>query len=134
MYSSDGYMSSWVGAGGMPAYANGWTSPTSEEAFAVAQTLNAYTGKFYLDEKPGNKQVVYHEVRLAVPQNFAGLLQKRNVEIRSTDGKILKMKITTDDPVKHPAGNGWLVLEWQKESENSAIRPDVINGNGGLPQ
>ena len=124
MYAPDGYMCCNLTTPDVRPYAAGWNSPTPDEAMMSAKMSNGYTGKYFLDEKPGNKQTLIHEIRLSHPPNFAGTSQKRHVEVWDEEDK-QRMRITVDGDVKMDDGSGKMVLEWTKEPLNMAIEPEA---------
>jgi hypothetical protein len=123
MYSSDGYMSSHV-ANPVAKPWNKWNEPSVEEAVTAAKLINGYTGKFSLNEVPGHKQTVFHEIRIAMPPNLEGGTQKRHVEMSGEDGN-LRMTIRTDNAVDWFGQKAWLFLKWKKEDLNEARTPSA---------
>lgn len=121
MYAPDGYMSSLVSGADVQPWRI-WNDPSTDEALLTAKLMNGYTGKFFLDEVPGNKQTVFHEIRVALPPNFAGGTQKRNVELKEAVPVPL-MTITVDNEVEVLGQKGFLVLDWRKEQHNEATKP-----------
>lgn len=132
MYAPDGYMSSLISGADIQPWQK-WNDPSTEEALLVAKLMNGYTGKFFLDEVPGNKQTVFHEIRVALPPNFAGGTQMRNVELKEADPSML-MTITVDHEVEVLGQKGYLVLDWRKEQRNEATKPAAAVENMGHHQ
>ena len=124
MYSPDGYMSSWVSGEDVQPW-RAWNDPSRDEGHLAARLMNGYTGKYYLDEVPGNKQTVFHDIRVALPPNFGGATQKRNVEIKEAEPFML-MTIKVDTKVEVLGHKGYLVLDWRKEQLNEATKPTAM--------
>jgi hypothetical protein len=122
VYSSDGYMSAIVASPEAKRWGK-WNDPSPEEALVAAKLINSYTGKFFLNEIPGNKQLVFHEIRISIPPNLEGATQKRNVEIFESDSG-LRMTISVDDEVEWFGHRAYLLLQWRKEGVNDATGPN----------
>lgn len=124
IYSTDGYMTSLLSSPEVTPWEK-WNEPSPEEALKAGKLVYAYTGKFFLNEVPGNKQLVFHEIRVSMPPNMAGSTQKRNVEITEADPFAL-MTIKVDNEVEIQDRKGYLVLDWRKEQRNDATTPEAV--------
>jgi hypothetical protein len=124
LYTNDGYMTGMIFSQKVKRWVGGFNAPSSEEAQVLAQYATFYQGKFYLDEKPGNSQDVYHEIHLGVPPNLMGATQKRPMELREEDGA-LRMTIRPEGEVNMNGCRGLFVLEWRKAEANSTTSPST---------
>jgi hypothetical protein len=124
VYSSDGYMSSLLSGPEAKPWAK-WNDPSAEEALTAAKLITGYTGKFFLDEVPGNKQTVFHQIRIGMPPNLEGATQERHVEIFDKDSH-LHMTIRVNHDVEWSGHKGRLLLQWKKEERNDAKRSDAV--------
>lgn len=103
-YAPDGFMSSLVQTGNLPNWAAGWGKPTSDEALSTIRATTTYHGPFYIEEgypehggvakddlgdgKSVFRRTLYHDIKVAMPPNWRGELQKRLLTMkRGEEGK-----------------------------------------------
>ena len=125
VYSSDGYMSAMISGSEVNSKPwVKWNDPTVEEALSVGKFFTGYTGKFFLDEVPGNRQTVFHEIRISLPPNLQGATQQRSVEIFEKNQEPY-MTIRVEHDVDWFGQKGQLLLQWKKEVQNDKATPNA---------
>ena len=121
IYSSDGYMSAQQQSPGALKYTGTRevNDGTDEELAESARRYIAYSGPFYLEEKPGEAPKLWHGMTVSMIPNWIGHAQARTVRIDVEDGE----KILTLSPGQPGVSGGVMrktEIKWRKMKDNSS--------------
>lgn len=121
-YSHDGYMAALIQWPDVEPYKVKWTQGTTSELANAAQKSMMYSGRYYLDEQPGNLQKVLHHPLVSIPPNWIETIQLRVAEMTEGGGKTF-LTLGPEQPVDDIGTKRFHRLEWQKLERNDATRP-----------
>lgn len=91
MYSSDGYMSALICRPDLPHFTPNEFNAAPEQYQAVGAGINAYTGRYTLGERLGDRQIIYHHVEISTPPNWVGTMQTRYCTMTELEGGSLQI-------------------------------------------
>jgi Lipocalin-like domain len=122
IYSPDGHMSAQLQFPHIPPYSGGAFQGSEGEFAESARKTMAYTGPFYLEEVPGNKQRLYHHMNLSQPPNWLGDTQLRVAEMSDEGEEGLFLTLGPENNTVDGGVNRVVRLRWRKMGDNSTAQ------------
>jgi hypothetical protein len=122
IYSPEGHMSAQLQVPNIPPYSGGAFQGSEKEFAESARKTMAYTGPFYLEEVPGNKQRLYHHMSLAQPPNWLGDTQLRLAEMSDEREEGLFLTLGPEGNTVDGEVERVVRLRWRKMEDNSGAK------------
>lgn len=122
IYTADGHMSAQLQFPDIPPYSGGAFQGSEKEFATSARKTMAYTGPFYLEEVPGNKQLLFHHMSLSQPPNWLGDTQLRLAEMRDEGKEGLFLTLGPETNTVDKGVERVVKLRWRKMGDNSGAK------------
>ena len=124
IYTASGHMSAQLQfpSSSIPTYSGGAHKGTEAEFADAARKTMAYSGPFYLEEVPGNRQRLFHHMDLSLPPNWVGETQLRVAEMRDEGEDGLFLTLGPEANVTDRGVERVVRLRWRKVGDNSSAK------------
>lgn len=123
-YNEDGYVAAVLQWAHVMPYKTDWLRATTEEFADAGKKTMAYSGPFYLEEQPGDRQKVLHHAKISIPPNWVDTVQLRLAEMSEEDGKVV-LTLGPESPIEHSGAKWILRLKWRKCPRNETSKTPV---------
>ncbi|EXJ84245.1 hypothetical protein A1O3_04912 [Capronia epimyces CBS 606.96] len=121
MYSHDGYMAAVLQWNYVQPYQTDWLRATAQEFANAGKKTMAYSGPFYLDEQPGNRQTLLHHAKISIPPNWVDTFQLRVAKMTEENGQLI-LTLGPESPIEVNGIERIFRLRWRKCPRNDTRR------------
>lgn len=121
VYSANGYMAAVLQWGDIEAYEDDRARGTTRELANAGKKTISYSGPFYLDEQPGNKQKILHHAKVSLPPNWINTIQLRLAEMTEQDGQLF-LTLGPEALLEHKNVKRVVRLKWRRLPKNDTSK------------